>query len=103
MDLAALKKHLARNLSRDEADPRATYVKPITRESDIRRWIDFVKGGDDREDYALALASLVAEQSKESPAAAIATWEANRTLIKQFQRAEAVANWGLGRAYDNLD
>lgn len=103
MDLAALKTHLARNMSRDEADPLKTYIAPISRDSDIQQWIILAKESGDPEDHALALASLIAEQSKESPEAAVATWDANRNLIEAFPRAEVVAHCGLGRAYDNLD
>ena len=103
MDLNSLKGHIARNMTRDEANPLKTYVDPITREADIRTWVTLAKESGDSSDYALALAALIAEQSKEVPADAVATWHANQALIERFPSAEAVAHWGLGRAYDNLD
>jgi hypothetical protein len=103
VDLAKLKKHLARNISRDDADPLRTSIIPVSRESEIEQWIVLAKESGDEEDHALALASLIAEQSKNSPKRAVTTWEANRKQIEIFPRAAMVANFGLGRAYDNLD
>lgn len=97
MDYEQLKKHIARNLSRDEADPLKTYIPERTREDDIGAWLALAATANDEEDKALALASLIAEQSKMKPEDALLTWETNKELILRNRRARAVAYWGLAR------